>query len=448
MTILYTTLLCCSLLSLFQFRAFAFSPVKYPQFHGPSNAASNKHRLSPLSSSSSSSSSATQENTEDPLEELDQTRKKNLYQCLLRDLQIEGVPLLECDAAQAHILQAALWTTMAELSDQDEGQKVCLVLENIGVDALRTFVDDFLVLKTQTRLMDHLPELQRFSINVVGKGAGPAMVIETANKTSTGSSDTQFPNYQESKVNAAMKSFIGRLVVSEQLCPYTKSPCKAPEGLEALNVKPGQIGYRYCGFPDCCHVLSSFWNCICEMLSVPDTQLGSVVLSMPAIGDNNKPNDKDHARFSAMAELISRSLCLFRGDDVFETLHFYRNYDRDKVFPADSPAHGHLPPLDWLRPMLRQSGNFQEADNLSDNDLRLSNYQRRSPFAAVVIKRVGHFEVLAGSANEIIDLELDDGRIEKASGVPTYAKNAIQLAMAGEQTLSSGLDSEVEMGRS
>jgi hypothetical protein len=58
---------------------------------------------------------------------------------------------------------------MAELSEQDAGQKVCLVLRNIGVDDLRVLVDDFSALKYEPRLMQQLPELQRFSIGVIGK---------------------------------------------------------------------------------------------------------------------------------------------------------------------------------------------------------------------------------------------------------------------------------------
>ncbi|KAL3795867.1 hypothetical protein ACHAWO_010159 [Cyclotella atomus] len=66
-------------------------------------------------------------------------------------------------------LNAALWTTMAELSANPLAERVCLVLEDIP---LRHFV----VLKTQERLMQYLPELKRFSVSLVGKGVGPGGV--------------------------------------------------------------------------------------------------------------------------------------------------------------------------------------------------------------------------------------------------------------------------------
>ena len=51
-------------------------------------------------------------------------RKSEVFQTLLRDLQIEGVPLLGCDANQVSTLNAAIWTTMAEIGDADDGQNM------------------------------------------------------------------------------------------------------------------------------------------------------------------------------------------------------------------------------------------------------------------------------------------------------------------------------------
>jgi hypothetical protein len=191
-----------------------------------------------------------------------------------------------------------------------------------------------------------------------------------------------------------MKSFIDRLVVGEDFCQYTKGFNKMTAGSE-MNFNPGQIGFRFCGFSKVCHVLSAFWNCICELMSVPDTQLSSIVLSMPAIAESSGQQniEASRARFVAVAQLVSRSLCLSKGDDVFEFLHFNPNYNRSLVFPSDAHAHGHLPPFGWTRAMLSRSCYLQkEQGSLSDERLNLSNSRRRSPFTAVVIKRVKYLE--------------------------------------------------------
>ena len=68
---------------------------------------------------------------------------------------------------------------------QDDEQKVCLVMENIPMGALKSFCQEFIALKGQDRLMAHLPELQRFRISLVGKGNGPAFIIEASQRAST-----------------------------------------------------------------------------------------------------------------------------------------------------------------------------------------------------------------------------------------------------------------------
>jgi hypothetical protein len=404
----------------------------------------------PITRTSQSASSSWQlygEGGNDPTAGLSEERKTNLFQCLLRDLEVEGVPLLGCDADQAHVLQAALWTTMAELSEKDEAEKACLVLESIPVDALRTFVDDFVVLKTQNRLMDNLPELQRISVSLVGKGVGPAILIESAARSPEESTayrkmQEENTNTDENKSTAAMKSFVDRMVAGLEMCPYTKDNKVAPSGLEAHGVKPGPVGYRMTRSTDTCDVLSAFWNCVCEMLSTPDEQISSTILSLPAIGTDSTPTQA-HNRFSSVAELVSRSLFLYRGEDVFELQHNHPLYDRNLVFPVDKPAHGHLPPTGWLRPMLKSNGNQDEADTFTDEQLELQNYQRRSPLQAVTIKRVSQLNAAMTQENDIMDLDLGDGRVEKASGVATYSRNIIRLVGEGKETLQTALDAEI-----
>jgi hypothetical protein len=151
------------------------------------------------------------DNSIEPL--LTDERKANLFQCLLRDLQVEGVPLLGIDADQVQTLQAAIWTTMAGLlatavGDGEEesasaasslspsssdivvdpktaestpeqqststgSSNVCLVFEDIPMDALQAFVQDFQMIQND----QHLPELLAFRIALVGNGIGPAIAV-------------------------------------------------------------------------------------------------------------------------------------------------------------------------------------------------------------------------------------------------------------------------------
>ncbi|KAL9188517.1 hypothetical protein ACHAXT_006895 [Thalassiosira profunda] len=413
----------------------------------PSPITRVSHQHHPRDVSSATATSLRLADEANPLEGMSDERKSNLFQSLLRDLQIEGVPLLGCDADQVSTLNAAIWTTMAEIGDNDDEQKACLVLEAIPISALLAFAEDFTVLKTQARLMDHLPELKRFSVSVVGKGVGPALLIETEartdeEKTEAASLKAVESTFDQDKTVAALKSFIGRVVVGLEACPYTKSVDVSAVGLENRGVVPGPVGYRYSPTTDACMAMSMFWNCICEMMSLPDPELSSIMLSLPGIGMGD--SREAHDRFSAVVELVGRYLCLFRGDGSFGLVHFHPAYDRSIIHPLEKPSYGHLPPISWLRPILKMGGQSEKAEQMSDDELALSNYQRRAPHTAINILRMTQVNAAAGPKS-IVDLDLGDGRTEKASGITLYTRNTLRMAEMGEEALQSALEVEIAM---
>jgi hypothetical protein len=95
--------------------------------------------------------------------------------------------------------------------------------------------------------------------------------------------------------------------------------------------------------------------------------------------------------------------------------------------------------------MLKTNGNAEEAEGLTAAQLNLHNYQRRSPLPAVVIKRVSQLDAAMTPDSGIIQLDLGDGRIEMASGLPTYSRNTIRMAKEGKEALQSALDAEIEL---
>jgi hypothetical protein len=401
------------------------------------------HRNIPTSTSlfESESESTT---AEDPLAGMSDERKATVFHALLRDMQIEGTPVLGCDATAVHTMSAALWTTMSEVSENDDESKVCLVLEDIPMGALQAFVSDFTVLKTQGRLMAYLPELVRLNVSVVGKGVGPALLIEASKRTEKELEEKKSRSevFDEAQCTDALKSFIDRVVVGEEACPYTKSVDLAAVGLEKQGVKPGPVGYKYHGSSDACAAVGAFWGCVCELLGTPEEECSTVMLSLPNVGAGT--SSESLARFSAVVELASRNLVLFRGDDIFGLVHFHPVYDRMELHPVDKPAYGHLPPRAWLRPMMKMNGNAKEAESLTDEDLALSDYQRKAPFTSINILRVNQLNAASG-AKSIVDLEVADGVVEKASGITTYSRNAIRLAGVGKDKLEADLEADLAM---
>ena len=78
--------------------------------------------------------------------------------------------------------------------------------------------------------------------------------------------------------------------------------------------------------------------------------------------------------------------------------------------------------------------------SLSEDDLFLSNYQRRAPHTMINVLRVSQLNAAVG-AKSIVDLVLDDGRTEKASGITLYSRNAIRLAEVGKDKLDQEMES-------
>jgi len=299
--------------------------------------------------------------------------------------------------------------------------------------------------------MEFLPELDRVSLSLVGKGVGPAILIEIEKPdelvVGVPQQQRQISQMEENKFVAAMKMFVDRVVVGLSVCPYMNFVDAAPAGLEDFSIEPAQVAYRVCGFSEVCHVLSSFWNCVCELLATEDA-ISSTVLVLPLAGDGGDGIDP-LGRFGAISELISRSLCLYQGDAIFELLHFHPQYDRQLIFPADLPAHGHIPPLGYLRPMLRFDGRLEEADSFSDREIYLSNFQRRSPVPAVAIKRISMLDAATAKdpSGGLVELVLENGEPAPSSGIPTYSRNAVKLALEGEESLIAALEEEIAVAK-
>ena len=377
--------------------------------------------------------------------EKSEKEKQRDFQVALSKLQEENVPVLGCDADQAHIFSAAIWTTLSEVSENGDEQKMCLVLDKIPMSGLAAFCEDFSMLKMQQRLIENLPELERLSVSLLEKGVGPALVIEAAPRSEEEievkkNRASGEGTYVEENAEAAMRSFVDRLVVGESACPFTQNNAIAGVGLEKKGIQPGPVGYRFGASSDVCGVLSSFWTSICELMGTPENELSTILLCLPAVAPGT--STEAHARFAAVVEIVGRYLFLFKGAEIFGLVHFHPAYDRSVIPPENKPAFGHLPPRNWLRPIMEMNGNIDEAQSLTDEQLKLSDYQRRAPFTMINILRNSQVNAAAGP-NSIVDLPLDDGTLTKASGILTYSRNTIRMVTVGKETLEIGLQNEM-----
>ena len=166
------------------------------------------------------------------------------------------------------------------------------------------------------------------------------------------------------------------------------------------------------------------------------------MLSLPCIGPGS--SREAHDQIASVVEINRCNLCLFHGDALFCLVHFHNVYDHHAIFPMDSPVYGHLLPRGWMQSMLQLNGNMEEADTPTDDQLALSDYQWCSPHTAINILCTSQITAAAG-INIIVNLELEDGKKVRASGISTYSRNAIHLARVGRDALEDALQKEVAM---
>jgi hypothetical protein len=388
---------------------------------------------------SNSDFETSQLSSSDPLYGMSDERKANLFQFLLRDLQVEGAPLLSVDSVDFHTLQAALWTTLAELMESDDSNKACLIFEQIPIPALKSLVDGIMVLKEQPRLMASLPELERFNVSLVGKGVGPAILLEVGGRNETNPYENSMTTVSPSQTTAAMKMFVDRIN------SYLYSARDVSDRLESI--APVPVEYRSCAFSEVCHILSAFWNSVCEIQTTPSDQLQFIMLSFPAT------NAADHERFVAVAEVVSRSLSVYHrnidgdNENLLEIQHFSPAYDRDEVSSNNEVADGHLPPTSWLQAMLRHT-DLEDENRVKAQLVIKSNFQRRAPINSVCIKRSDSVDGKMDETKGITELTLENGggkKVVPASIVLRYAWNAVAMNKQDQKDLRQALEKEIEI---
>mmetsp|Transcript_15083 Transcript_15083/g.34979 ORF Transcript_15083/g.34979 Transcript_15083/m.34979 type:complete len:409 (-) Transcript_15083:834-2060(-) len=333
-------------------------------------------------------------------------RKAGLFQFLLRDLEIEGVPLLGCDGVSASkTLQGATWTVAGQLNENDDGQKVCLVLEDVLENDLKAFAEMFSRIKERRSLTRSLPDLRRFSLSLVGEGkVGNALILATQNRTKSESAEYDLmmrsvTERNEPQWKIAIESFIQRT-------------------FPVLEKKP--IEYEFIRSFDVCDILSGYWNSICKLEASGVSGANAIVLSFPPTSGEQTLDG-----FAAVSELINVMNSSYKSQYQYDLFFFHPCYDSDKIQSQDEDSNGHLPRITSLREKILEESDNEAAKMLTDEQLKLQNYQRRSPLQGVLITKA-----LYSEENKIADFNY---------------QNILRLVEEGEENLKGIVMKESEL---
>lgn len=138
----------------------------------------------------------------------------------------------------------------------------------------------------------------------------------------------------------------------------------------------------------------------------------------------------DADAFAAACTAITTNLKFVRADYDVSLVFFHPKYDRDRVAPDSyEQAHGHLPPVPWLRAYAALDRGTDAAAELTDDALLRANAQRTSPFFMINVLRTDQVE----AAESVVPWEViepEPGRSIRVSGARVYAKNIWRFADA------------------
>jgi hypothetical protein len=274
-----------------------------PSRHG------NRLKLRPIHTSIHRSSSVALDGIGS--EPLSEERRAELFQFLLRDLQVEGVPLLEVEVSNnSYALQAAVWTIFAELfqseagDDSAEAENVaasnghkaaaCLILPGMSMDILRNFVTDFEAWQREHWLLAEIPELACLRVSLVGKGLGSALVLKVLPNVSGSSTTvvgTTLSAANERRYLQGMANFA--TIVQSMASPLQQQEERTADGTLAFRCGPHN---------NLCSVLSTYWNCVCQFVS--HSKMQDLVLLL----NDTAPETCSKSRFVAMTFLLRAGL--------------------------------------------------------------------------------------------------------------------------------------------
>jgi hypothetical protein len=178
--------------------------------------------------------------------------------------------------------------------------------------------------------MAYLPELTCISVSMVGKGEGPAFIIEMTERIEKEKGEYISPldnSFDEGKSTDALKMFIDCVVVNEHAFPYTKNVDLAVVGLEAKGVTPGPVAYCYDGSSDTFAVVGAFWTwyvqCLCSIFYSFYFKLVIKLLIQSLDQSCNIPHYKSFTKMtSLLSVLLSLLLMMMMLPIQYNKFHF------------------------------------------------------------------------------------------------------------------------------
>ena len=235
-------------------------------------------------------------------------------------------------------------------------------------------------------------------------------------------------------VNERTRSWVQRLLVSQGICPFTRSSRMSGQGLTDLGVKPGSIAYNASLELHPIGLFADTWDSIDRMIKAgPEGKQGvsSILLTAPAFDD-------DFDLWSGpIFAMLEASVVAAKAESKVGVVCFHPRYavPDGKSFPGFGQMHS-VPRLEkWYRE--------STMDNTDDNDINMLTteqiasagaWQRRTPHATINVLRADQLEIGETRRNS---RDLYTENIDKLVGIDGIGSEQLAKDLEYERRLSS-----------
>eukprot|EP00978_Attheya_sp_CCMP212_P030088 scaffold109541_cov50-Attheya_sp.AAC.1 len=196
---------------------------------------------------------------------------------------------------------------------------------------------------------------------------------------------------QEETVKENMAQWVDGFLGRNRLCPYTSSMRASAVGLTSVGVSTGSVGLRvsYClmkeeeeGFL----LLDAVWTCIRELMETPESELATILLSVPAYDDDW--NAFSHVCDSIIEPTLEAmgitQTCIGRA--WFHPLYNTTSVGHDTVLPGHAIPHAMV--HDFVSSSSSSSTNMEASNVLTlDQVSKANDLVRQTPHATINLLR-------------------------------------------------------------
>jgi len=332
-------------------------------------------------------------------------------------------------------VSAIYWRALSDLADsvidgRGESRTMVLCLPKSSLMGLKQLVEisNWLEEMSTEDVMRVAPKAIVHA--VVDEDAPVPTVLITANSQAHGNKDEHFFKQDSlltlDVVEKRMKSWVTRILVRMEICPFTKSNSKSGQGLGDVGVPVARIAYHYSSASkrQVHHLMADTWEAIFQMINAGASGkngISSILLAAPEF-DNN-------FRFWAgpIFAMLEANVSAASAESLVGVVCFHPRY----VVPDGSswPGFGHMHSVPRLRKWLSEHDE-ELSIGMSDSDIAAGGaWQRRTPHSTINVLRADQLEVAEG---------------KRVSG-SLYSHNIRKLYETGFAKLDADLKNEIRI---